>query len=43
MFEAEIKKIDDEVKAIIADAAEFAQQSPEPELSELYSDVLVEA
>ena len=28
---------------IIADAAEFAQQSPEPELSELYSDVLVEA
>ena len=41
--EAEIKKIDDEVKAVIADAAEFAQQSPEPELSELYSDVLVEA
>ncbi len=41
--EAEIKNIDDEVKAIIADAAEFAQQSPEPELSELYTDVLVEA
>ena len=41
--EAEIKKIDDEVKAIIADAAEFAQQSPEPELSELFSAVLVEA
>ena len=41
--ESEIKSIDDEVKSIISDAAEFAQQSPEPELSELYTDVLVEA
>ena len=29
------KAIDDEVKAIIQDAADFAQSSPEPELSEL--------
>ncbi|WP_408886937.1 pyruvate dehydrogenase (acetyl-transferring) E1 component subunit alpha [Limobrevibacterium gyesilva] len=40
--EAEIKKIDDEVKAIVQDAADFAQTSPEPDPSELYTDVLVE-
>jgi pyruvate dehydrogenase E1 component alpha subunit len=36
------KAIDDEVKAIIQDAADFAQSSPEPELSELYTDVMLE-
>ena len=41
--EDEVKKIDAEVKAIVTEAAEFAQQSPEPDLSELYTDVLVEA
>jgi pyruvate dehydrogenase E1 component alpha subunit len=41
--EAELKRIDDEVKAIVQDAAEFAQQSPEPPESELWTDVLVEA
>jgi len=41
--EEKIKQVDDEVKAVIADAAEYAQQSPEPDLSELYSDVYVEA
>jgi pyruvate dehydrogenase E1 component alpha subunit len=41
--EDEVKKIDADVKAIITEAAEYAQQSPEPELSELYTDVLVEA
>jgi pyruvate dehydrogenase E1 component alpha subunit len=40
--EAELKKIDDEVKAIVQDAADFAQQSPEPPESELWTDVLVE-
>ena len=40
--EEEIKKVDEEIKEIIAHAAEFAQQSPEPDLSELYTDVLVE-
>jgi pyruvate dehydrogenase E1 component alpha subunit len=40
--EKTFKTIDDEVKAIIKDAADFAQSSPEPELSELYTDVLVE-
>jgi len=38
-----LKKIDKEVKDIISDAAEFAQDSPEPDPSELYTDVLAEA
>ena len=41
--EAALKAIDDEVKRIVADAAEFAQSSPEPDASELWTDVLVEA
>jgi pyruvate dehydrogenase E1 component alpha subunit len=40
--EAAIKQIDDEVKAIVQEAADFAQSSPEPEPGELYTDVLVE-
>ena len=41
--EAALKEIDGEVKAIVADAAEFARTSPEPEPSELYTDVYLEA
>jgi pyruvate dehydrogenase E1 component alpha subunit len=41
--EAELKKIDDEVKAMVQEAADFAQQSPEPPESEMWTDVLVEA
>ena len=41
--EDELKKVDDEIKAVVLEAAEFAQQSPEPDLSELYTDVLVDA
>jgi len=40
--EEEIKNIDEEIKEIVAHAADFAQHSPEPELSELYTDVLLE-
>ena len=40
--EDELKKIDKDIKAIVAEAADFAEQSPEPELSELHTDVLVE-
>jgi pyruvate dehydrogenase E1 component alpha subunit len=40
--EAEIKRIDDEVKRIVQEAADFAQASPEPAASELWTDVLVE-
>jgi len=41
--EASLKEIDDEVKKIVQDAADFAQASPEPDPSELYTDVLLEA
>ncbi len=41
--EASLKKIDDEVKAVIQEAADYAQSSPEPDPSELWTDVLLEA
>ena len=41
--DADIRKIDDEVKAIVQDAADFAQTSPEPDPSELWTDILVES
>ncbi|HVK43128.1 MAG TPA: pyruvate dehydrogenase (acetyl-transferring) E1 component subunit alpha [Phenylobacterium sp.] len=41
--EAALKAVDAEVKKIVADAAEFARTSPEPEPSELYTDVYLEA
>ncbi|GLK52323.1 MAG: pyruvate dehydrogenase (acetyl-transferring) E1 component subunit alpha [Oceanicaulis sp.] len=40
--EEELKEIDKEVKKIVNDAAQFAKDSPEPDPSELYTDVLVE-
>ena len=39
--EEELKKIDAEVRTIVAEAAEFASQDPEPDPSELWTDVLV--
>jgi pyruvate dehydrogenase E1 component alpha subunit len=41
--EDELKAIDNEVKAVVAEAVQFAQESPEPDPSELYTDVYVEA
>jgi pyruvate dehydrogenase E1 component alpha subunit len=41
--EAKLKAIDAEVKAIVADAAEFARTAPEPEPAELYTEVYVES
>ena len=41
--EEALKEIDREVREIVSEAAEFAQQSPEPDASELYTDVLIEA
>ncbi|OAN58018.1 pyruvate dehydrogenase (acetyl-transferring) E1 component subunit alpha [Magnetospirillum moscoviense] len=41
--EATLKELDREVKAIVTEAAEFAQSSPEPDASELWTDVLIEA
>ncbi|MGZ8337462.1 MAG: pyruvate dehydrogenase (acetyl-transferring) E1 component subunit alpha, partial [Allosphingosinicella sp.] len=39
--EDELKAIDKDIKAIVAESADFAEQAPEPEASELYTDVLV--
>ncbi len=36
-----LKNIDVEIKSIIADAAKFAQESPEPSASELYTDITI--
>ncbi len=41
--EADLKKYDDEVKAIVQEAADFAQASPEPDPAELWTDVLLES
>jgi len=41
--EDELKAIDKEIKAHVNEAAEFAKTSPEPDPSELWTDVLVEA
>ena len=40
--EDELKAIDKEIRQIVSDAADFAESAPEPELHELYTDVLVE-
>ncbi len=40
--EEDLKTIDKEIKTIIKDAATFAQESPEPPLEDLWTDVLVE-
>jgi pyruvate dehydrogenase E1 component alpha subunit len=39
--EAELKAIDNEIKKIVVEAADFAEQAPEPDPSELHTDVLV--
>jgi pyruvate dehydrogenase E1 component alpha subunit len=41
--EETLKQIDAEVRQIVLDAAEYARTSPEPEPSELYTDVYLEA
>ena len=43
MDEAALKEMDREVKAIVSEAAEFAQNSPEPDPTELTTDVYAEA
>ena len=40
--EDRLKDIDKAIRARVSEAADFAESSPEPELSELYTDVLVE-
>ena len=38
-----LNQLDKEVKDLVTAAAEFAQQSPEPDPSELWTDVLIDA
>ena len=40
MTEEALKTIDSDVKAIVTKATEFAQTNPEPDLSELFTDIL---
>lgn len=39
--EEDLKKIDNEIKAIVKEAADFSLESPEPDASELWTDVLI--
>jgi pyruvate dehydrogenase E1 component alpha subunit len=39
--EDELKKIEKDIRQRVAEAADFAEQSPEPDPAELYTDVLV--
>jgi pyruvate dehydrogenase E1 component alpha subunit len=41
--EESLKEIDQTIKSIMAETVEFAQTSPEPEVCELYTDVLIDA
>lgn len=41
--EESLKEIDREIRAVVTASAEFAQQSPEPDPSELMTDILLEA
>jgi pyruvate dehydrogenase E1 component alpha subunit len=41
--EDQLKAIEAEIRAIVQEAAQFAQESPEPPESELWTDVLLEA
>ena len=40
--EDDLKKIDNEIKAIVKEAADFSLESPEPDASELWTDVLLD-
>jgi pyruvate dehydrogenase E1 component alpha subunit len=40
--EEKLKAIDKDIKTIMVETVEFAQTSPEPDVRELYTDVLIE-
>ena len=41
--EDELKPIEAEIRKVVAEAADFAESTPEPDVAELYTDVLVES
>jgi pyruvate dehydrogenase E1 component alpha subunit len=40
--EGDLKGVEQEIRKIVNEAADFAEQTPEPDAAELYTDVLVE-
>jgi pyruvate dehydrogenase E1 component alpha subunit len=40
--EDELKALDKKIKDLVVEAAKFAEEAPEPDASELYTEVLVE-
>ncbi|MBX9645147.1 MAG: pyruvate dehydrogenase (acetyl-transferring) E1 component subunit alpha [Novosphingobium sp.] len=43
MAEDRLKELEKQIRSKVNEAADFAENSPEPEMSELYTDVLVES
>ena len=41
--EDDLKKIDADIRVTVTEAAEFAQNDPEPDVSELWTDIYVNA
>ena len=41
--EDRIKEIEKQIRSLVNEAADFAENSPEPDMTELYTDVLVES
>jgi pyruvate dehydrogenase E1 component alpha subunit len=41
--DAWLKDVDKEIKAVVIESAEFSQSSPEPDASELFTDILIDA
>jgi pyruvate dehydrogenase E1 component alpha subunit len=39
--EDDLKAIDKNIRDVVADSADFAQANPEPDASELYTDILL--
>ena len=42
LTDEDLQKLDEEIKAVVQDAWDFADKSPEPPLEALYEDVLVD-
>jgi pyruvate dehydrogenase E1 component alpha subunit len=43
LSEEQLKNVDKQIRSKVSESADFAENSPEPEASELYTDVLVES
>ena len=41
--EAALKKVETDIRRVVAEAADFAESTPEPDAKELYTDILVES